>query len=62
MPRNFIQGASRDVTRNTLDYAQSMAAHLAKLDHQPTIDEALIKARDMARDGTRNADRTEILN
>lgn len=62
MPRNFIQGASRDVTRNTLDYAQSMAAHLAKLDHQPTIDEALIKARDMARDGSRNADRTEILN
>ncbi|MCK1742166.1 PLxRFG domain-containing protein [Bradyrhizobium sp. 139] len=41
LPRRYVEGASRDLTRNTLEYAQSTAGYLAKLEHQPQIDAAL---------------------
>lgn len=41
LPRTYVEGASRDFTRNTLDYAQSTAGYLARLEHQPAIDAAL---------------------
>lgn len=41
LPRRFVEGASRDLTRNTLEYAQSSSGYLAKLEHQPKLDQAL---------------------
>lgn len=46
LPRRFVEGASRDLTRNTLDYAQSSSAYLAKLDHQPALEEAMKAMRE----------------
>lgn len=41
LPRKYVEGASRDFTRNTLDYAKSSSGYLAKLQHQPALDAAL---------------------
>ena len=47
LQRTYVEGASRDLTQNTLEYAQSSSGYLAKLEHQPAMDEAL-KALDAA--------------
>jgi hypothetical protein len=41
LPRRYVEGASKDLTRNTLEYAQSTSGYLAKLEHQPELDQAL---------------------
>lgn len=41
LPRRYVEGASHDLTRNTWEYAQSTAGYLAKLEHQPALDDAL---------------------
>ena len=46
LPRRYVEGASNDLTRNTLEYAQSSAGYLAKLEHQPSLEEAMKKMRD----------------
>src|SRR5262249_13947924 len=37
LPRTYVEGASKDLTRNTWEYAQSTAGCLAKLEHQPAL-------------------------
>ncbi len=39
--RQGVLGASLDLPHNALDYAQSMSGYLAKLDHQPELDNAV---------------------
>ncbi|MGE4042307.1 PLxRFG domain-containing protein [Pseudolabrys sp.] len=41
LPRRYVEGASRDLTRNTWDYANSSSAYLAKLEYQPRLESAL---------------------
>jgi hypothetical protein len=51
LPRRAVQGASRDITHNTMDYARSVSGYLAKLKYQPTIDAALKEMRDQIERG-----------
>ncbi|WP_454627811.1 PLxRFG domain-containing protein [Bradyrhizobium cenepequi] len=46
LPRRYVEGASKDLTRNTLDYAQSTSGYLAKLEHQPALDDAMKAMRE----------------
>lgn len=46
LPRRYVAGASKDLTRNTLDYAQSASGYLAKLEHQPDLDTAMKAMRE----------------
>ena len=46
LPRRYVEGASRDLTRNTLDYAQSVSAYLARLEHQPALETAMKDMRE----------------
>jgi hypothetical protein len=46
LPRRYVEGASNDLTRNTLDYAQSASGYLAKLEHQPALEDAMKAMRD----------------
>jgi hypothetical protein len=46
LPRRYVEGASNDLTRNTLEYAQSSSGYLAKLEHQPDLEEAMKVMRD----------------
>ena len=48
LPRNYVEGASRDLTRNMDEYAKSTAGYLAKLETQPELDEALKQMREAA--------------
>lgn len=41
LPRRYVEGASQDLTRNTLEYAQSSSGYLAKLEHQPHLEDAM---------------------
>lgn len=45
LPRRYVQGASRDIARNTYDYVRETAGYLAKLDTEPQM-EAAIKDMD----------------
>lgn len=55
LPRRYVEGASNDLTRNTLDYAQSTAGYLAKLEHQPQLDAAMKEMRDgVTQDNSKN--------
>ncbi len=45
LPRRYVEGASKDFTRNMLEYMQSSSGYLAKLEHQPQL-EAAIKEMD----------------
>jgi hypothetical protein len=40
LPRRYVKGASHDLTRNTLDYAQASANYLGKLEYQPQLEAA----------------------
>ncbi len=65
LQRTFVAGASKDLVRNTADYAYSMGNYVAKLDTRPELDAAL-EALDKAvkaggRDGMQ-AGRTAIQN
>ncbi|RZN09626.1 hypothetical protein CWO91_16490 [Bradyrhizobium genosp. SA-3] len=55
LPRRYVEGASNDLTRNTLDYAQSTAGYLAKLEHQPQLEAAVKEMRDaVTQDNSKN--------
>jgi uncharacterized glyoxalase superfamily protein PhnB len=55
LPRRYVEGASQDLTRNTLDYAQSTAGYLAKLEHQPELEAAMKEMRDaVTQDNSKN--------
>ena len=41
MPRKYVQGVSREFTRNMADYAKATASTLANFKHQPALDDAL---------------------
>lgn len=41
LPRHYIQGFSKDVTRNALDYNASSSLYLGKLRHAPHIEAAM---------------------
>lgn len=41
LPRRHVQGASKDLIRNMADYSISSSNHIAKLQAQPKIDQAL---------------------
>lgn len=41
MPRRYVQGASRDVVRNTIDYSNSASGYLARLEVAPRMEKAL---------------------
>lgn len=46
LPRTYVQGASRDLTRNAYEYAQSTSGYLAKLQVQPQLDAAMKELAD----------------
>lgn len=50
LPRRYVLGASNDLTRNTLEYAQSTSGYLAKLEHQPELEVAMKAMRDAVDD------------
>lgn len=50
LPRLYVEGASNDLTRNALDYAQSTSGYLARLEHQPRIDAAVKQMHEMVKD------------
>jgi len=41
LPRQYVQGASKDFFRNTTDYSHSMANYVAKLKTKPLVDDAV---------------------
>ena len=45
LPRQYVQGASKDTANNFRDYVQSMAGYVAKLETQPEIDAAMSDAK-----------------
>jgi hypothetical protein len=49
LPRTYVEGASHDLTRNTWEYAQSTSGYLAKLEHQPALDDAIKAMNDSVR-------------
>jgi len=65
LPRQYVAGASKDLVRNTTDYAHSMGNYVAKLDYRPQLDTALVELDDAvkanAADGL-SAGRTAIQN
>jgi len=46
LPRRYVAGASRDVTRNAMEYAQSVAGYIGKLRYQPELDAAVKQMHD----------------
>lgn len=46
IPRRNVAGASKDHVRNMMDYGHSMGNQIAKLDHRPAIDKALLDMKD----------------
>ena len=50
LPRRYVEGASKDLTRNTLEYAQSSSGYLAKLEHQPALEDAMKAMREAVTD------------
>lgn len=54
-----MEGASKDLTRNNWDYAQSTSGYLAKLDHQPTLDDAVKEMNDSVRQNDHKNDTLE---
>lgn len=50
LPRRYIEGASKDIARNTLEYVERASAYLAKVDFQGRTDQALkeLEARTQA--------------
>jgi hypothetical protein len=49
LPRRYVEGASKDLTRNTLEYSQSSSSYLAKLEHAPTLETAMKEMEDAVR-------------
>ncbi|HEY7824368.1 MAG TPA: PLxRFG domain-containing protein [Acidimicrobiia bacterium] len=41
LPRRYIEGASRDLVRNTFDYVDSTSGYLARLDTNPEIEDGM---------------------
>lgn len=41
LPRRYVAGASKDLLRNTVEYAHATGNYTAKLDHRPQLDAAL---------------------
>lgn len=41
LPRRYVQGASKDLVRNTYDYVKETSGYLAKLDTEPMIEAEL---------------------
>lgn len=41
LPRRYVNGASKDVLRNTHDYIKEAAGYIAKLDTQPDLEQAM---------------------
>jgi hypothetical protein len=46
LPRNYILGASNDITQNTYEYVRSTAGYIAKLETAPEIEEQMKALRD----------------
>lgn len=46
LPRRYVAGASKDVTRNAMEYAQSVSGYIGKLRYQPELDAAVKKMHD----------------
>ena len=51
LQRRNVLGASNDTTRNAAEYSHSTAGYLARLRHQPALDEAMAEMRKLADDG-----------
>lgn len=47
LPRQYVQGASKDLVRNTTDYAHAMGNYVAKLDYRPQLDQAMEDLNDV---------------
>ena len=65
LPRTNVLGYSRDLTRNTLEYAESVSGYLARLDHQDELNNAMRDARreaDSARDYGKGLGQSAIMN
>ncbi|QIG67549.1 hypothetical protein EVB41_084 [Rhizobium phage RHph_TM3_14A] len=46
LPRRYVAGASRDLLRNTVEYAHATGNYTAKLDFRPQLDAALTELND----------------
>jgi len=46
LPRRYVAGASKDVTRNAMEYSQSVAGYIGKLRYQPELDAAVKQMHD----------------
>lgn len=66
LPRRYVEGASNDLTRNALEYAQSSSGYLAKLEHATELEDALKDMRKQADssegDQTKSLGRSSIAN
>jgi hypothetical protein len=65
LPRQYVAGASKDLVRNTTDYAHASGNYIAKLDFRPQLDAALEEMADAVKQGGRDgfqAGRTAIQN
>ena len=65
LPRTNVLGYSRDLTRNTLEYAESVSGYLARLDHQDDLNKAMTAARkeaDSANDYGKGLGQSSIMN
>lgn len=65
LPRRYVGGASRDITRNALDYISSSAGYLARLEVSADLNDAMrdmdIRQRDLASRGTDAATNSSVL-
>jgi hypothetical protein len=50
LPRNYIIGASNDITQNTYEYVRSTAGYIAKLETAPEIEEQMKALQDRIAD------------
>lgn len=65
LPRQYVAGASKDLVRNTTDYAHAMGNYVSKLDHRPKLDAALKDMSDAVKENPKDglaAGRTAIQN
>jgi len=46
LPRSYVKGASKDFTRNTVEYAHAAGNYIAKLDFRPQLDALLGEMKD----------------
>lgn len=65
LPRRHVEGSSRDIARNTLDYVDSTSGYLARLETGPRLTEALKdldrRVRDISSRGTGSGEGAKMI-